>query len=61
MLPAPEPSRITLDGRIDLIARQPFRATFHLRGRGLAHAQHATATCCRSCLGRNHAIERELG
>ncbi|HSP73265.1 MAG TPA: DUF4186 domain-containing protein [Gaiellaceae bacterium] len=100
MLPAPEPSRITLDGRIDLIARQPFRATFHLRGRdrGLAQlhgpvrlrshaenlipkrlapalprndgkqtpyrghpvfvAQHATATCCRSCLERDHAIER---
>jgi hypothetical protein len=89
-----------IDSRIDAIARQPFRAKFHLRGRerGLVElrgplrirehareivakrlapafpykdgkqtpyrghpvfvAQHATGTCCRSCLQRNHGIEK---
>ena len=89
-----------LDARLDRIARQPFRARFHLHGRerataelrGLqtmrAHAaeligdrlapaeprndgkqtpyrghpvfvaQHATATCCRSCLLRWHSIAK---
>jgi hypothetical protein len=89
-----------LDGRIEEIGKQPFRARFHLRGRdrGLAQlrgpavlrqhaadlvakrlapaqpfkdgkqtpyrghpvfvAQHATATCCRTCLRRNHGIEQ---
>jgi Domain of unknown function (DUF4186) len=87
-----------IDARIDRIARQRFRAKFHLRGRDRATvelrgmeavrehaeeliarrlapaaplndgkqtpyrghpvfvAQHATATCCRSCLARNHDI-----
>jgi hypothetical protein len=33
------------------------------RGHPVFVAQHATATCCRSCLQRNHGIEpgRELG
>ena len=90
--------RATLDARLALIARQPFRAKFHLRAperefvalRGMdvvrAHAvefigqrlapaqptkdgkqtpwgghpvfraQHATGTCCRSCLQRTHGI-----
>jgi hypothetical protein len=89
----------SVDERIDAIARRPFRAKFHLRGRDRATAilrgparirthaheliaqrlapahprndgkqtpyrghpvfvaQHATGTCCRSCLQRNHAIE----
>ncbi|MCS0599672.1 DUF4186 domain-containing protein [Streptomyces sp. LP11] len=89
-----------LDGRLDALARQPFRARFHLRGRERATAelkgpatlrwhaydlvaqrlapaepakdgkqtpyrghpvfvaQHATATCCRSCLERWHRIPR---
>jgi hypothetical protein len=89
-----------LDQRLDRIARQPFRAKFHLRGpeRATAElhspaamrrhayeiitkrlapadpykdgrqtpyrghpvfvAQHATATCCRSCLLREHAIPK---
>lgn len=89
-----------IDERIDTLARQPFRARFHLRGRDRAlvqlrgteairrHAdeligtrvapavprkdgkqtpyrghpvfvaQHATATCCRGCLERNHHIAR---
>ena len=95
----------SIDSRLDVLARQPFRAKFHLRGReralvqlrGMetvrAHAldligtrlapaepykdgrqtpwrghpvfvaQHATATCCRSCLLRAHGIPkgRELG
>jgi hypothetical protein len=88
----------SVDERIDEIARQPFRAKFHLSAReraavetrGLATmrlhageivaqrlagarpardgrqtpyrghpvfvAQHATATCCRSCLHRWHGI-----
>ncbi|MFL5966053.1 MAG: DUF4186 domain-containing protein [Gaiellaceae bacterium] len=93
-----------IDARIDALATQRFRASFHLRGRdrGLAElrgpaklrehardivakrlapahphkdgkqtpyrghpvfvAQHATATCCRSCLARAHDIApgREL-
>src|SRR5580693_4478825 len=94
----------SLDDKLDALARQPFRARFHLRGgdrataqlRGPATmrlhasdlitkrlapaeprndgkqtpyrghpvfvAQHATATCCRSCLQRWHDIPpgREL-
>jgi Domain of unknown function (DUF4186) len=91
---------VTIDERLDRLARQPFRARFHLRGRERAlvqlrgttairdHAeeliakrlapaqpardgrqtpygkhpvfvaQHATATCCRGCLERNHQIPR---
>jgi hypothetical protein len=93
-----------IDARIDALATQRFRSSFHLRGRdrGLAElrgparlrehardivakrlapahphkdgkqtpyrghpvfvAQHATATCCRSCLARGHDIRpgREL-
>ena len=89
-----------IDERLDVLAEQPFRAGFHLRGRERAlvqlrgvrairgHAddliatrvapanprrdgkqtpyrnhpvfvaQHATATCCRGCLERNHQIAR---
>jgi hypothetical protein len=89
-----------LDALLDRIARHPFRARFHLRGRdrataelrGLATvrahaaeivadrlapaqprrdgrqtpyrghpvfvAQHATATCCRSCLLREHGLPK---
>jgi len=88
-----------IDRTIDRIARQPFRAKFHLRAREASfvqvrgmetvrlharelistrlapaqprndgrqtpwgghpvfRAQHATATCCRGCLARNHGIE----
>jgi hypothetical protein len=90
--------RDRIDGRLDALAGQRFRARFHLRGRDAAlvqlrgreairaHAedligkriapalpykdgkqtpyrghpvfvaQHATATCCRSCLERWHQI-----
>jgi hypothetical protein len=90
----------TIDRRLDALARQRFRAKFHLRGRDAAlvelrgreatrtHAdelitkrvapaapyrdgkqtpyrghpvfvaQHATATCCRSCLERWHEIRK---
>ena len=89
-----------LDQKLDAIARHPFRAKFHLRGRERltaelsdpatmrlhAHdliarrlapaepvkdgrqtpyrghpvfvAQHATATCCRTCLERSHQIPK---
>jgi hypothetical protein len=89
-----------IDTKLEALARQPFRAKFHLRGRDAATvelrgmevvrrhaaellakrlapaapdkdgrqtpyrghpvfvAQHATATCCRSCLERNHAIPK---
>ena len=89
-----------IDDKLDVLAKQRFRAGFHLRGRELAlvhlrglrairsHAddliatrvasanpsrdgkqtpyrnhpvfvaQHATATCCRGCLERNHQIAR---
>jgi hypothetical protein len=89
-----------IDQRLDALAKQRFRAGFHLRGRERAlvqlrglrvirsHAddliatrvapanpardgkqtpyrnhpvfvaQHATATCCRGCLERNHQISR---
>lgn len=89
-----------IDRRIDALARQPFRARFHLRGRERAEvqlrgmttirkhagevlakrvapaepvkdgrqtpyrghpvfvAQHATATCCRTCLERWHRIPK---
>ncbi|MEU2062779.1 DUF4186 domain-containing protein [Streptomyces sp. NPDC013455] len=89
-----------LDQRLDALARQPFRARFHLRGRDRATAglkgpatlrrhaydliaqrlapaeprkdgrqtpyrghpvfvaQHATATCCRTCLQRWHGIPK---
>jgi hypothetical protein len=91
---------VDIDARLDALARVPFRAKFHLRGReralvelrGMtairAHAheliakrvapasphkdgrqtpwrghpvfvaQHATATCCRSCLQRSHGIPK---
>jgi uncharacterized protein DUF4186 len=90
----------SLDQRLDVIARQPFRAKFHLTGRERAAAessdparmrshaydliakrlapaephkdgrqtpyrghpvfvaQHATATCCRSCLQQWHQIPK---
>jgi predicted Fe-S protein YdhL (DUF1289 family) len=89
-----------VDDKLDALAKQRFRAGFHLRGRERAlvqlrglrtirgHAddliatrvapanpsrdgkqtpyrnhpvfvaQHATATCCRGCLERNHQIAR---
>jgi Domain of unknown function (DUF4186) len=89
-----------VDDRLDAIARHPFRAKFHLRGRDRVTAelrgpsamrlhardliakrlapaeprndgrqtpyrghpvfvaQHATATCCRSCLQRSHQIPK---
>jgi hypothetical protein len=89
-----------MDQRLDVIARHPFRARFHLRGRERATAeirgvavmrlhardliarrlapaepykdgkqtpyrghpvfvaQHATATCCRTCLERWHDIPK---
>jgi hypothetical protein len=89
-----------IDPRLDRIARQPFRAKFHLRGRERSTvelrgmptmrqhaaeliaqrlapespykdgkqtpyrghpvfvAQHATATCCRTCLQRWHDIPK---
>jgi len=94
------PSAEALDARLDALAKQRFRASFHLQGRERAlvelrglrairsHAadliatrvapanprrdgkqtpyrnhpvfvaQHATATCCRGCLQRNHQIPR---
>jgi hypothetical protein len=94
------PSIEAIDERLDALARQRFRAGFHLSGRerALVHlrglrtirghaddliatrvapanpprdgkqtpyrnhpvfvAQHATATCCRGCLERNHQIPR---
>ena len=90
----------SLDQKLDAIARQPFRAKFHLRGRERVTvaesapstlrlhardlisqrlapaepykdgkqtpyrghpvfvAQHATATCCRTCLQRWHQIPK---
>jgi Domain of unknown function (DUF4186) len=90
----------SLDGKLDALARQPFRAKFHLAGRERAAAesgdparmrshaheliakrlapaephkdgrqtpyrghpvfvaQHATATCCRTCLQRWHQIPK---
>ena len=96
---APAPVE-AIDEKLDVLAQQPFRARFHLRGRERAlvelrgvrairsHAdeliatrvapanprrdgkqtpyrnhpvfvaQHATATCCRGCLERNHQITR---
>jgi Domain of unknown function (DUF4186) len=93
----PAPPEV-IDRKLDAIARQPFRAKFHLRGRDRVTAelkdpatlrlhardliaarlapaephndgrqtpyrghpvfvaQHATATCCRSCLQRWHQI-----
>jgi hypothetical protein len=90
----------SLDQKLDAVARQPFRAKFHLRGRERAAAelsdpatmrrhaydliakrlapaepyrdgkqtpyrghpvfvaQHATATCCRTCLERWHQIPK---
>ncbi|HEY2320668.1 MAG TPA: DUF4186 domain-containing protein [Solirubrobacteraceae bacterium] len=94
------PDLASIDATLDVLATQPFRARFHLRGReaatvelrGLeavrAHAhellakrlapaapakdgkqtpyrghpvfvaQHATATCCRTCLERWHKIPK---
>ena len=90
----------SLDDKLDALARQPFRARFHLRGRDRATAQlrgpatmrlhardliarrlapaeprndgkqtpyrghpvfvaqHATATCCRSCLEKSYQIPK---
>ena len=90
----------SLDDKLDALARHPFRARFHLRGRDRATAQlrgpatirlhardliarrlapagprndgrqtpyrghpvfvaqHATATCCRTCLERSHHIPK---
>jgi hypothetical protein len=90
----------SLDDKLDAIARHPFRAKFHLRGRDRATAQlrgpstmrlhardliarrlapaeprndgkqtpyrghpvfvaqHATATCCRSCLEKSYQIPK---
>ena len=90
----------SLDDKLDAIARHPFRAKFHLRGRDRVTAQlrgpstmrlhardliarrlapaeprndgkqtpyrghpvfvaqHATATCCRSCLEKSHQIPK---
>ncbi|UXY18373.1 DUF4186 domain-containing protein [Streptomyces cynarae] len=98
--PAPAPTAHSLDQKLDAVARHPFRARFHLRGRDLATArlkgpstirwhaydlvakrlapaepykdgrqtpyrghpvfvaQHATATCCRTCLRRWHGIPK---
>ncbi|MEU6098269.1 DUF4186 domain-containing protein [Streptomyces sp. NPDC047079] len=101
--PPPDPTGPmdrSLDQRLARIARHPFRAKFHLRGRDLATAelsgpstlrwhaldliakrlapaepykdgkqtpyrghpvfvaQHATATCCRTCLERWHGIPK---
>ncbi|MFF4211913.1 DUF4186 domain-containing protein [Streptomyces sp. NPDC001796] len=98
--PAPAPTARSLDQKLDAVARHPFRAKFHLRGRDLATAQlkgpstirwhaydlvarrlapaepykdgkqtpyrghpvfvaqHATATCCRTCLQRWHGIPK---
>ncbi|WP_244203234.1 DUF4186 domain-containing protein [Streptomyces rhizosphaericus] len=101
--PSPDPSGPSpesLDQRLAAIARHPFRAKFHLRGRERATAelsgpstlrwhaydliakrlapaephkdgkqtpyrghpvfvaQHATATCCRTCLQRWHEIPK---
>lgn len=95
-----DPLSRSLDQRLDALARHPFRAKFHLRGRERATAelsgpstmrwhaydliakrlapaepykdgkqtpyrghpvfvaQHATATCCRSCLQRWHQIPK---
>jgi hypothetical protein len=89
-----------IDAKLEALARQPFRARFHLRGRDAATvelrgmdvirrhaadlfakrvapaqpdkdgkqtpyrghpvfvAQHATATCCRTCLERWHGIPK---
>lgn len=97
---SPDLTPRSLDQRLDVISRQPFRAKFRLRGRELATAglkgpatmrwhaydlvakrvapaepakdgkqtpyrghpvfvaQHATATCCRSCLQRWHGIPK---
>ena len=94
------PDTASIDAKLETLARQPFRAKFHLRGRDAATvelrgmevirqhaadlltkkiaaaephkdgkqtpyrghpvfvAQHATATCCRSCLQRWHGIEK---
>src|SRR3954453_22393682 len=92
--------RASIDSTLEALARQPFRARFHLRGRDAATvelrgmdvvrthagellakrlapaaphkdgkqtpyrghpvfvAQHATGTCCRTCLQRNHEIPK---
>lgn len=94
------PETASLDSTLHALARQPFRARFHLRGRDAATvqlrgmevvrkqagellakrvapaapvkdgkqtpyrghpvfvAQHATATCCRNCLERWHAVPK---
>jgi hypothetical protein len=35
----PDPATDSLDERLDVVARHPFRAKFHLRGRDRATAQ----------------------
>ncbi|MDX6644669.1 MAG: hypothetical protein QOK40_396 [Miltoncostaeaceae bacterium] len=94
------PDTASIDSRLEALARQLFRAKFHLRGRDAATvelrgmevvrkhagdllakrlapaepnkdgkqtpyrghqvfvAQHATATCCRTCLERWHGIPK---
>jgi Domain of unknown function (DUF4186) len=94
------PDRASIDSTLQTLARHPFRAKFHLRGRDAATvqlrgmevirehaaellarrvaaaepakdgkqtpyrghpvfvAQHATATCCRTCLQRWHGIPK---
>ena len=94
------PDRASIDSTLQILAQQPFRARFHLRGRDAATvqlrgmevirehaadllarrvaaaqpakdgkqtpyrghpvfvAQHATATCCRTCLERWHGIPK---
>ena len=94
------PDRTTIDSTLQALARHPFRAKFHRRGRDVATvqlrgmevirkhaadllarrvaaaepakdgkqtpyrghpvfvAQHATATCCRTCLQRWHGIPK---
>ncbi|MGV9249963.1 DUF4186 domain-containing protein [Streptomyces sp. NPDC003697] len=99
--PSTRPTPVSaIDRRLDAVARHPFRAKFHLRGRDRATAelhgpstlrwhaydliarrlapaepykdgrqtpyrghpvfvaQHATATCCRTCLQRWHGIPK---
>ncbi|MFF3162115.1 DUF4186 domain-containing protein [Streptomyces sp. NPDC003273] len=45
--PPPDPAARSLDERLAAIARQPFRAKFHLRGRELALAREKGAATIR--------------
>jgi len=49
-----------IDRRLDALARQPFRRTFHLGGRERATVEQKglRTTCCRTCLERWHEITR---